>query len=52
MATHTRILPAMDRKMTRDRKMPAAGKRSSLQFKKMAYAYRENSNDTISDSKF
>jgi len=34
MATHTRILPAMDRKMTSDRKMPAAGKHSSLQFNK------------------
>jgi len=36
MATHTRILPAMDRKMTSDRKIPATGKHSSLQFNKRA----------------
>jgi hypothetical protein len=29
-------LPAMDRKMTSDRKMPAAGKHNSLQFNKRA----------------
>jgi len=30
------MLPAMDRKMTSDRKMPAAAKHSSLQFNKKA----------------
>ena len=52
MATHTRILPAMDRKMTSDRKMPAVGKKSSLQFNKRAKSWRESSSDRISDSEF
>jgi hypothetical protein len=52
MATQTRILPAMDRKMTSDRKMPAAGKHSSLQSNQIAYAYRKTPNVTVSDNKY